>query len=447
MDPLSITASIIAVLQATTAVLSVCYDYRSAIKHHPWGLAKAIDEVRDLRNVLESLEKIATKFDESSATDPRLSNLRLLCNQETGPLQGCLAELHQLEKKITSPKWSNQLGKKRKALIQAIGWQVKDVDVQQSLQHLNRFKMTLSLALSVDEAALLLDIQEVSSSVQSGVLNVQEDVSTLKRQYEIDRLDGRQKKLLQWLSPVDPEQSHKVAQQLHQEGTGEWIIHSQEISEWKSGHNHCLWLSGLPGAGKTVLFSTLVSWIHENLNKEKDEEVLAYFYCDFRKPESQEPINIIGSLVAQTCMHLGFFPQELEDAYAKSMNSSGQMTKPTMAVLEAALKTFSSQRKLLLLVDALDECTNSKAVTQVLNELINHQHFVKLLVTSRDELLIRRQLASASRLLIGSHTPQISVDIGSYIGRRFEIEPGFKWLKPSFKAEIQDSLRSKSGGM
>jgi Fungal N-terminal domain of STAND proteins len=150
MDPLSITASIIAVLQATTAVLSICYDYRSAIKHHPWGLAKAIDEVRDLRNILESLELLSSKSDDGS--DTRLSNLRLLCKQETGPLQGCLAELHQLEKKITSPKWSNQLGKRRKALIQAIGWQVKDGDVQQSLQHLNRFKTTLNLALTADEA-------------------------------------------------------------------------------------------------------------------------------------------------------------------------------------------------------------------------------------------------------------------------------------------------------
>jgi hypothetical protein len=57
MDPLSVTASIIAVLQATSAVLSICYDYRCAIKHSPWGLERAVDEIRDLRNVLESLKQ------------------------------------------------------------------------------------------------------------------------------------------------------------------------------------------------------------------------------------------------------------------------------------------------------------------------------------------------------------------------------------------------------
>jgi hypothetical protein len=101
-DPLSIIASIVTVLQATTAVLSVCCDYRSATKHYACGLAKAVDEVRDLKNVVKFWEQLSTKSDDSS--DTRLSNLRLLCKWETGPLQGCLAELYQLEKKTTPPK-------------------------------------------------------------------------------------------------------------------------------------------------------------------------------------------------------------------------------------------------------------------------------------------------------------------------------------------------------
>jgi hypothetical protein len=91
---------------------------------------------------------------------------------------------------------------------------------------------------------MLLDIQEVSSSIQVGVAAIGEDVSKLTSQYEIDRLDGRQRLLLQWLSPVDPEQSHKVALQLHQEGTSEWILDSKEVLEWISSTSSCLWLSG-----------------------------------------------------------------------------------------------------------------------------------------------------------------------------------------------------------
>lgn len=45
MDPLSVTASIIAVIQATNAVISVGCDYRSAVKNSPWALSRVIEGV------------------------------------------------------------------------------------------------------------------------------------------------------------------------------------------------------------------------------------------------------------------------------------------------------------------------------------------------------------------------------------------------------------------
>lgn len=51
MDPLSISASIVAILQATTTVISICYDFRACIK--------VIDEVKSLRNILETLEQLS----------------------------------------------------------------------------------------------------------------------------------------------------------------------------------------------------------------------------------------------------------------------------------------------------------------------------------------------------------------------------------------------------
>ena len=53
MDPLSITASIIAVLQAANAVVAVCSYYK--------GGAKVVDELRSLRDVLEGLAPLAAQ--------------------------------------------------------------------------------------------------------------------------------------------------------------------------------------------------------------------------------------------------------------------------------------------------------------------------------------------------------------------------------------------------
>ena len=155
MDPLSVTASVIACLQAANSIVSVCLDYRAALDQVPWGLAKAIEDVRDLRNVLETLESVADRADSQSLKADsyhkrQWASLQLLCSDH-GPLQNCTAELNRLEKKLCEPKWAQNLGKRRKALIQAVGWQIRDSDVKESLKTIGRYKATLTLALTADE--------------------------------------------------------------------------------------------------------------------------------------------------------------------------------------------------------------------------------------------------------------------------------------------------------
>jgi hypothetical protein len=154
MDPLSVTASIIAVLQATNAVVSVCYDYSSAVKGSSWELPRVIEEVKSLRGVLETLEPLARKAE--SGADPinktRLPTLKLLCEPEKGQLAECLKELKTLKEKLAPPSWSGQEGSKRSALIQALRWPLKEGDTKKTLENIGRFKATLNLAIAADEA-------------------------------------------------------------------------------------------------------------------------------------------------------------------------------------------------------------------------------------------------------------------------------------------------------
>jgi hypothetical protein len=150
MDPLSLTASIIAVLQATSAVVSVCYDYSAALKGSSWELLKVIDEVRHLRNVLETLERLARQERSPNVAKSRLPSLRLLCEPETGLLAKCLLELNDLDKKLRPPGYPP--GSKRRALIQASGWPLKKGAVEKTLANISRLKATLTLAITADEA-------------------------------------------------------------------------------------------------------------------------------------------------------------------------------------------------------------------------------------------------------------------------------------------------------
>src|SRR5438552_12640305 len=101
MDPLSITASIITVLQATNAVISICYDYSAAVNNFSWELPRVTGEVKSLRNVLETLEQLAKKAESADpAAEPQLPALKLLCESDAGPLAICFVELEALEKKL-----------------------------------------------------------------------------------------------------------------------------------------------------------------------------------------------------------------------------------------------------------------------------------------------------------------------------------------------------------
>src|SRR5215471_14142708 len=99
MDPLSITASIVNVLQAINTVISICYDYRATIKDCPRRLTRVMEEIKDLRNVLESLEKLAAKaeMEEDATENARLPALKLLCQVDQGTLDVCLKNLEFLK--------------------------------------------------------------------------------------------------------------------------------------------------------------------------------------------------------------------------------------------------------------------------------------------------------------------------------------------------------------
>ena len=144
MDPLSVTASIIAVLQLTGTVVSLCYDFRSRIKNAPRDLKRIISEVISLRDVLERLVRLADSAETAGSNEStQLSTLKLL-NKPDGLLVKCQAELTALEKKLKPA-----IGVK--AVSKLLSWPLKERDVEKTLACIGRLKATLSLALTADQ--------------------------------------------------------------------------------------------------------------------------------------------------------------------------------------------------------------------------------------------------------------------------------------------------------
>ena len=85
-----------------------------------------------------------------------------------------------------------------------------------------------------------------------------------------------------WLTPIDnaPQQNDFISRR--QEGTGGWLLHSEEFQRWIDQKDQTLFCPGIPGAGKTMITSIVVDNLYTRF--ENDGSIgIAYIYCNFRR--------------------------------------------------------------------------------------------------------------------------------------------------------------------
>ena len=152
MDPLSITASVLTVIEAAGAVISICCNYRSSVKGCSWEVSRILQETRSLRSILQKLEELVDKAETSDSVEQsRLPALRSLCDPVNGILTNCYAELEKLRRKLTPPEWSGPPGSKRRALLETLSWPLKKQDTEKVLDCIARYKDTISIAVYADQ--------------------------------------------------------------------------------------------------------------------------------------------------------------------------------------------------------------------------------------------------------------------------------------------------------
>ncbi len=135
-DPLSITASIITVLQLAGSVASLCLSYRDATKSKDGVLHQLLDELKGLTNILDPLAKLARDHGWETKS---LESL----NKPGGALDECKVLLETLQTELESVVVAQGVKKLGKILV----WPIKEKGVQSLLKRLYQRKSTLALAL------------------------------------------------------------------------------------------------------------------------------------------------------------------------------------------------------------------------------------------------------------------------------------------------------------
>jgi Cdc6-like AAA superfamily ATPase len=181
----------------------------------------------------------------------------------------------------------------------------------------------------------------------------------------VDRLHQRQddrerrqeyQTIIDWLTPIDyaPQQSDYISRR--QEGTGQWLLKSNEFKKWVNQSNQTLFCPGIPGAGKTIIASIVVDDLYAKF--QNDASVgLAYIYCNFRRQQEQKPNDLLASLLKQLVQEQPFIPENVKSLYERHKD---KRTRPSLDEISRALHSLvAGYSRVFIIVDALDECQGS----------------------------------------------------------------------------------------
>jgi hypothetical protein len=196
----------------------------------------------------------------------------------------------------------------------------------------------------------------------------------------------------------------------------------------------------------TFISSSIVTHLRQQMGEGQDENLMAIFYCDFRRKETQDLVNMVGSLVGQLCYQSGIFPPVLEDAFQQIHNTAGHQ-KPTLHLLRQILEDFASRSHVILLIDALDECLQRQNAAEFISDLQTTKSSLSVLITSREEVEMQAGLYAFNHMRIEGHLAEVNVDVKSYINHRLSSERRLQWLNDSVKDDIASLLIEKSAGM
>ncbi|KAJ0107225.1 hypothetical protein J7T55_007595 [Diaporthe amygdali] len=204
--------------------------------------------------------------------------------------------------------------------------------------------------------------------------------------------------------------------------SGTWILQNPSFQKWTDKHsrdNGVLYLSGIPGAGKTTLASFIVERLLEESCAEGSDcdTLVAYFYFKHNQADKQTHNSFLRAMMEQIVTR----DLALSDHLFDNLATINEVNLRSTRTLESLIATsFEHFRTCLIIMDGLDEAAPGEAI-KLLNWILpvangqvqDNMTSTRLLFCGQRDGILDHRLANYPHIALESVSDH-DMDINNY---------------------------------
>ena len=180
------------------------------------------------------------------------------------------------------------------------------------------------------------------------------------------------------------------------EGTCEWILHENGMSDWISTPEGChiIWFSAAPASGKSVLSAYVVTALQQRSLAPQ------YFFFNFGDQHKRSVAHLLRSIACQIAKENRAFRRGLLDLSKQGLRvDKADASVVWHKVYENLLFKIEHRRPFFWVIDALDECDSPKTLLDLIRTCSNSSVPLRIFIASRQTESIQMGIAKAARSL------------------------------------------------
>lgn len=217
------------------------------------------------------------------------------------------------------------------------------------------------------------------------------------------------------------------------------MARSSQWKSWLERKDRCVWIHGIPGAGKTVLMAYLEQLAEKHVGSKKHAST--YYYCYFGHNQDEAPAFLRWN-VYSLCERAGVVPATVYKIYKRG-------TEPSLAELMDALEAILNEFDVVyVFIDALDESSPREGLLEVIRNLVLDPKFDKLQIvaSSREYFDIERAMQNIS-LCVSMSNLSVERDIRRVVHSMLHSNPKFRRWSDNLLDEVEDAIAMGAKGM